>query len=330
MLPSGQQGKRFINELTHLFEAFNHQSALESVAIKAAMCMPFLLLQKPHIKSKVRHHIASLKRRLDLWESGDFSLLVKEGEMIQRRLQSQPASPTKDRNRIAWKFAKLMTSGKTRAAIHSLSEDPSAGIHHLDDVIDGKTVREILKDKHPTATPAANEVLVQNVNLDDQPENLHILIFEDISVEDIRYGALHTEGSPGPSGCDAMAWRRFCSAFGDCSNSLCAALASFAKRISTSYVDPICLSAYTASRLIPLNKSPGVRPIGVGEVCRRIIGKVIMKYSKADLRRAVGPLQLCAGFESGCEAAIHAMSEIFEEEETEVMILLTLQTHLIV
>ena len=85
-------------------------------------------------------------------------------------------------------------------------------------------------------------------------------------------------------------------------------------------MDPSCLSAYTASRLIPLDKSPGVHPIGVGEVCRRIVGKVIMKYAKTDLRQAVGPLQLCAGFESGCEAAMHAMSEIFEEEDTEAMI----------
>ena len=43
-----------------------------------------------------------------------------------------------------------------------------------------------------------------------------------------------------------------------------------------------------------------------------------MKYSKADLRQAVGPLRLCA--EYGCEAAIHAMSKIFEEKETEDMI----------
>ena len=118
-----------------------------------------------------------------------------------------------------------------------------------------------------------------------------------------------------------MAWRRFCTAFGECSNSLCTALASFAKRISTSYIDPLGLSAYTASRLIPLDKSPGVRPIGIGEVCRRIIGKVIMKYSKSEIRCSVGPLQLCAGFQSGCEAAIHAMRKIFEEEDTEAMMI---------
>ena len=36
------------------------------------------------------------------------------------------------------------------------------------------------------------------------------------------------------------------------------------------------LEASTASRLIPLNKNPGVHPTGVGEVLRRIAGKVVM------------------------------------------------------
>ena len=75
-----------------------------------------------------------------------------------------------------------------------------------------------------------------------------------------------------------------------------------------------------ACRLIPLNKCPGVRPIGIGEVVRRIIGKAIMRSAKQDLQAAVGSLQLCAGQDAGCEAAVHAMSNIFQEESTEAMI----------
>ena len=61
--------------------------------------------------------------------------------------------------------------------------------------------------------------------------------------------------------------------------------------------------------------------IGIGEVARRIIGKAIMKIAKTDLQKSVGSLQLCAGQDAGCEAAVHSMSHIFkEEEETEAMI----------
>ena len=319
MLPSGQQGKRFVNELTRLYQAFNQQSALETIAIKAAMCLPLLVLQKPHAKSKTKDHIMCLRRRLDLWEEGDFSMLIMEGKMIQRRLNNTHRNiPSKD-SCIARTFTKLMNSGKIRAAIQLLSRKQVKGTYNLDDQINDQTVREILKEKHPNAKPANPDVLLQAPS-SDIPESLHHLIFEDISSDDIRQAALHTFGSAGPSGLDAMAWRRLCTSFGDSSNGLCEALASFAKRISTSYVDPNGLSAYTASRLIPLNKSPGIRPIGVGEVCRRIIGKVIMKYAKADIRQAVGPSQLCSGFESGCEAAFHVMSSIYESDDTEAML----------
>ena len=213
-----------------------------------------------------------------------------------------------------------MMSGKTRSALHLLSKRSNqTRILGLDEEIEGKTVRDILKDKHPQPKSASIDALI-TPSADDIPGHLPSILFEGISPEDIRHAALHTEGSAGPSGLEAMAWRRICTAFGKCSNDLCSSLASFAKRISTSYVDPSGLSAYTACRLIPLDKHPGIRPIGIGEVCRRIIGKTIMKYAKSELQRSMGPLQLCAGHNSGCEAAVHAMKIIFEEEDTEAMI----------
>ena len=71
------------------------------------------------------------------------------------------------------------------------------------------------------------------------------------------------------------------------------------------------LEAFTANRLIPLNKNPGQRPIGVGEVLRRIAGKVEMYVSKKDVKEAAGSLQVCAGKEAGSEAAVHAIYDIF-------------------
>ena len=59
--------------------------------------------------------------------------------------------------------------------------------------------------------------------------------------------------------------------------------------------------------MIPLNKNPGLAPIGVGEVLRRIAGEVVMKILKKDVLHAAGSLQVCAGQEAGAEAAIRAM-----------------------
>ena len=94
----------------------------------------------------------------------------------------------------------------------------------------------------------------------------HPAIFENITGEVIWAAALHTQGAAGPSGLDALSWRRLCTAFGQKSNDLCAALAAVALKISTTYIDPSALQAFTSCRLIPLDKCPGVRPIGIGEV----------------------------------------------------------------
>ena len=82
------------------------------------------------------------------------------------------------------------------------------------------------------------------------------------------------------------------------------------------------LEAFLASRLIPLDKNSRLRPIGVGEVIRRIIGKSVVHTWKKDIIRSVGNLEICAGHESGCEAAIHAMSQIFNEEDSEAVLLI--------
>ena len=45
-----------------------------------------------------------------------------------------------------------------------------------------------------------------------------------------------------------------------------------------------------------------------------------MKTTKRYLQNAVGSIQLCAGQDAGCEAAVHAMAQIFDDNETEAMI----------
>ena len=76
-----------------------------------------------------------------------------------------------------------------------------------------------------------------------------------------------------------------------------------------------------ACRLIPLNKNPGVRPIGIGEILRRIIGKSIGWILKRDIQSAAGPLQASTGLKGGAEATIHTMKDLFESEETDAVIL---------
>ena len=99
-------------------------------------------------------------------------------------------------------------------------------------------------------------------------------------------------------------------------------IADFARRIATTHYDPILLGAYTSCRLIPLAKNPGIRPIGVSEVLRRIVGKAVSRSVRQQVKEAAGPLQTCAGHGAGAEAAVHAMQEIFQEEGTDGILLI--------
>ena len=98
-------------------------------------------------------------------------------------------------------------------------------------------------------------------------------------------------------------WRRMCTSFKATLDAFCDALASCARRIASEYIDPASLQAYVACQLIPLNKQPGLRPIGIGEVVRRIIGKAILSITSKAIEQAAGSLQLCAGQECGIEGA---------------------------
>ena len=96
-------------------------------------------------------------------------------------------------------------------------------------------------------------------------------------------------------------------------------IAIFARKLATETLDP--LEAYVSCLLIPLDKNPGVRPIGVGEILRRIVGKCIGWVLKEDIQLAAGPLQTATGLQSGAEAAIHSMRCMFEDDQTDAMIL---------
>ena len=90
---------------------------------------------------------------------------------------------------------------------------------------------------------------------------------------------------------DSDGWQRIlCSeSFTSASVDLCEAIARLAKKLSTKLVDPEPLSSYIACRLIPLDKNPGIRPIGIGEVLRRIIGKAITTLVKPEILAATAP-----------------------------------------
>ena len=97
---------------------------------------------------------------------------------------------------------------------------------------------------------------------------------------------------------DANGWRRILtsSSFGQSSTTdICMALDDVAKKLYLESDQTDSLEAFLDRRIIPLDKNPGIQPVRVGEVIRRIIGKLLVHTLKEDIVRSVGNLQVCAG-----------------------------------
>ena len=125
---------------------------------------------------------------------------------------------------------------------------------------------------------------------------------------------------------DADGWRKLLvsKVYGECGQDLRSAFAVSIKKMCKDEITDNSLEAYLAYRLVPLDKKPGLRPIGVGEVLRRIAGKVVMSVIREDVKESCSEVQMCAGHEAGCEAAIDAMKEMYENEESEAVLLVVL------
>ena len=165
-----------------------------------------------------------------------------------------------------------------------LDKENSSGLLNLSDKVLAQ-----LKEKHPVPAEIEEECLLHGP-VDLVPP----AIFDLINEQRIFDSTLKTKGSAGPSGMDAELYRRIlCSKnFAAEGKTLREEIATLTRNLFTFNYHPSLLEGYSACRLIPLDKNPGVRPIGVGEVLHRIIDKTISAMFKEEIKEAAGPLQI--------------------------------------
>ena len=177
-------------------------------------------------------------------------------------MNSKKARTVEDISKV---FAKLVFQGKLSVVIKLLDSESSTGLLNLTpEVLEG------LKEKHPEEADIADESLLYG------PINyIPAGVFDLIDEKMIFDAATKTKGSTGPSGRDAELYRRIlCSKnFKTEGKILREEIAVFTRNLLKIAYHPSFLEDYNSCRLIPLDKNPGIRPTGVGEVLRRIDGK---------------------------------------------------------
>ena len=167
--------------MARLLRSFAEASALEEIAIMAAMVLPALVLQKPSANSKANAHQELLIRRMQQWKNGDISGLLEEGRVIQQHLHyaqsGKPGPDLKmDEDYVAGSFGKQVHAGNMRAALRLLSQSTTgqhSRVMNANDPIDDThselgTVLDALKSKHPQGGEANQDALLQE-NMVDAP-----------------------------------------------------------------------------------------------------------------------------------------------------------------
>eukprot|EP00117_Sycon_ciliatum_P038353 scpid42091/ scgid2002/ len=311
IIPHGSAGAAFVDELASLILGFADDSGKRDVAWRAVCVACHLLLQKPHKSKIMKNHSEHLRRRLVLWRDCDIPQLLSECLCIQAHLPASgggsPRPASQEKSDVV--FANLVFNGKISSAVRYLAPNASGGVLSMNDIVDdttGETVRDALLKKHPpSVTPPASALLPGD------PEIVNQVIFQQITPELIKKIGRGMQGSSGPSGLDAEAWCRMLTCYDASSRRLCSSLAAAGRCICTERLAGCAMIGFTSARLIPLDKKPGVRPIAVGEVYRRIIGRAVMSVVESDVLSVTAPVQLCVGVPSACEAAVHTMSRLF-------------------
>ena len=157
------------------------------------------------------------------------------------------------------------------AALRLLDKQESGGVAKLTE----DTIKK-LKELHPDATPASAEIMMSGELPYFDP-----VVFTNIDEASIAKAALRTRGAAGPSGMDALGWRRILVSknYGAAGKELRTAIARMAQTLCTTEVvlqnpNQTSLEAYIACRLIPLEKNrPESDPLESGKFCAGLSGK---------------------------------------------------------
>ena len=119
---------------------------------------------------------------------------------------------------------------------------------------------------------------------DDLPPLLHLTVTEDT----VKQAAKNLQGAAGPDGLPGDLVKQWLTKFGATSRKLrkvIADLTNLCANTTLSDSEAPLISALLDSSLIALDKQPGVRPIGVGTIWRRLMAKTVLIAADPSIRQ---------------------------------------------
>ena len=252
-----------------------------------------------------------------MWANSAFDALVDEAVRCNRKFPK--ASASIDEKHLHRVFNRLVLEGRTRTAVRRVTDRdggrPRLAHEVADPAISDHTVGQVLSEKHPEQKAADHRAFME---CDHLPDMYGIEVPERV----VEKAARSIQGSAGPVGGDSQCWGALLLKHGAASSRLRRAVGALAEKLANTLVEWEFLRALRSCRLIALDKGGGkIRPIGIGETLFRIVGKSISAVTGDELSEACGIDQLCGGISAGIEAAIHSMTDKFEDSATQGMLM---------
>ena len=235
------------------------------------------------------------------WRSGLFDELLHESNCA-RQSRKSIQGPI-DEDQIMKVFTRLMFWGQVRAAARWITNRAPGGVLSSSDVdSSGKLVFDVLQEKHPAPGFTNDNAFVK---CDVLPPMIDV----DVTSGHVKCAARSLRGGAGPRRTSSSQWQDlFC--YGAQSGRLRDAVAGFTRYVANNIISWLDIRIFMSSRLIALDKNPGVHPIGIGEVLIRILGKLMILITGIDVEEVCSVDQLCSGLKVGIEGAVHGLRDV--------------------
>ena len=158
--------------------------------------------------------------------------------------------------------------------------------------------------KTPCAQPSRSMSAAFEV-YEELPETVPL----DFTEDDVTWVASKLSGAAGALGAEVMELRNSLLHFVCTSEEFRFFVTSLADWMAKSSPPWAAYCALMVCCLVALDKRPGVRPVGIGEMLRRALAKLVMRAAGEQVKTLCGNLQLCAGLEDGIEGGNHAVGQ---------------------
>jgi len=273
-LPNGKLGNDFLDTLNDLFK--------DVLARKCNMEMPLLfiacILHKERGVSGYPRIKATIDIRQDLWRKGKIDMLVQSVLDAYAVNGAGGGSPRDDLDSKARAYQQMVDKGQLSKAVRNLTSRQKGGILKPGDRDEksGEFVITVLQQKHPNARVPEDCDFDDFLETSEASDPFPLLFFE----EDVESSASSLSGGPGPGGLDGDSLMNWLLRRGTRSSRLRETMAQFAELLANGSPDYALYRAATITRLVALDKEPGVRPVGIGDIFMRLWSHVVHAATK--------------------------------------------------